>query len=226
MLKLKNRNRNRNRNRAKATRRAAVAAPRLSEQTARELLIADSAPLQMTRAAAEYVRRAQPGDAWDVRDRLRSVGREEMCRGCFRPTFFLTGEERVGWLCAQCLQQRPSFAPSTLGLAELHVIDVALGARVQGTADALMAEILDCRPVLCTECGSRFYVFTDQPGPHTCAECIRWQTKTAEQAEMDRQQAELGRVRTACRWCDGEFYVPEDEPGPHSCQQCSYKDGF
>jgi hypothetical protein len=224
MLKLKNRNRNRNR--AKAARRAAVAAPRLSEQTVRELLIADSAPLRMTRAAAEYVRRAQPGDAWDVRDRLRSVGREEMCRGCFRPTFFLTGEERIGWLCAQCLQQRPNFAPSTLGLAELHVIDLALGTRDQGTADALMAGILDCQAVLCTECGSRFYVFAGQPAPHTCVECAEWHAEAEAAAELDRQEAELGRVRTACRWCNGEFFIPEDEPGPHSCWQCSYKDGF
>lgn len=204
-----------------------TAAPRtpLSPEQIRDLLIADMAPLRMTRATAEYVRRAEPGDAFAVRDRLREVGREEICRGCFRPTFVLPGEERFGWLCADCLQQRPHFAPTELDMSELSVVDLALDDRVQGTADALMTEILGSRPVLCA-CGRRFYVFTDQPGPHTCAECTAWQAEADEQDETDRQQAELGRVRSACRWCDGTIYVPRGEPGPHSCPQCSHKDGF
>jgi hypothetical protein len=218
MLKLRNRN--------KTARRVAVPRAPLSPQEVRELLIADSAPLRMSRAAAEYVRRAKPGDKFDVRDRLYEVGREEeACFGCFRPVFVLAAEQ-PGPMCEQCVEQGRGWFTATLGLAEVRAVDIALGARLQGTADYLMAEVLGCRPVLCGDCGSRFYVYADQPGPHLCAECAEWQTEAAAAAELDRQEAERGRVRVACKWCDGEFYVPAVRPGPHSCSRCDYKDGL
>ena len=218
MLKLRNRNK---------TARAVAAVPRarLSGRKVRVPLIADSAPLRMTRAAAEYVRRAEAGGKFDVRDRLREVGREAPCIGCFRPTYVLA-EELPGWLCPDCLERPGWCTPSTLTLYEVRAVDIALDARFHGTADYLMAEVFSCRPDLCGDCGRRIYVYDDQAGPHLCAECSEWEAEAAAQAELDRQEAERGRVRTACQWCDGEFFVPKDELGPHSCSLCSYKDGI
>lgn len=199
----------------------------LSEQEVRELLIADAAPLRMTRAAAEYVRRTQPGDMFDVRDRLRTVCEERPCFWCFRPAFVLANEQ-AGWACTECMngdERCQSRFTATLGLAELRAVDIALGARLQGPADYLMAEF-GCLPVLCGGCQTRFYTFAELPGPHTCAECAEWRADAAAQAELDRQQAEAGRVRVSCKWCDGEFYVAIGELGPHSCWRCSYKDGI
>lgn len=220
MLKLRSRN-----HKGRGARLVATPIVRSSDQEVREALIADSAPLRMTRAAAEYVRRAEAGDKFDVRDKLREVGREAPCIGCFRPTYVLS-EELPGWLCPDCMERPGWCTPSTLTLYEIRAVDIALGARLQGTADYLMAEVLVCRPVLCGDCGSRFYVYAEQADPHLCAECSDWHAEVAAAAELDRQEAERGRVRTACRWCDGEFFVPKDEPGPHSCSRCSYKDGI
>lgn len=205
MLKLKNRN-----HKARGVRLAAMPIE----------------PLRMTRASAEYVRRAGLGNEYDVRDRLREVGREGLCIGCLRPTYVLA-EEFPGWLCPDCLEQRPGwYTPATLTLYEVRAVDAALGARLQGTADYLMAEVLGCHPVLCGGCGARFYVYAEQADPHLCAECSDWHADAAAAAELDRQQAEAGRVRVACQWCDGEFYVAMGELGPHSCWRCSHKDGI
>jgi hypothetical protein len=61
---------------------------------------------------------------------------------------------------------------------------------------------------------------------HRAALDAEQQADLDRQAATDREQAERGNIRTACRWCDGEFYVPEDTPGPHSCTACRYKDGY
>ena len=104
-----------------------AAAP-LSAAQWRELLVADMTPLRMTRAAAEYVRRAAPGDALDIKARLRTVGREESCFGCLRGTFVLDAES-PGWVCTDCGRQGRGWErPATMTIGELYAVDVALGA--------------------------------------------------------------------------------------------------
>lgn len=61
---------------------------------------------------------------------------------------------------------------------------------------------------------------------HRAALDAEQQADIDQRAATDREQAERGNTRTACKWCDDEFYVPKDEPGPHSCRACRYKDGY
>jgi hypothetical protein len=166
MLKL------RNRIGAKAARRAAEPSGCGGPKDFRAAIIADTAPLRMTRAANAFALRAAPGDKWDVRDLLREVGTERVCFGCRRPTHSLAIEPRDS-LCEECMQDerhRVHYA-ATLSQFELHAIGWALGARLLGPADCLAAEILDCRAVLCSSCGSRAYVFAEQASPYICGEC-------------------------------------------------------
>lgn len=134
----------------------------------------------MTRAANAFALRAAPGDKWDVRDLLRKVGTERVCFGCRRPTHSLAIEPRDS-LCEECMkdERHGVHYTATLGQAELHAIDRALGARLLCPADFLAAEILECRAVLCGFCGTRAYVFAEQTDPYTCGECTEMQAVIA-----------------------------------------------
>ena len=57
-------------------------------------------------------------------------------------------------------------------------------------------------------------------------EAAEQQAEIERDQAADRDQAALGRARTACQWCDGEFYVDQDQLGPHTCFLCRDKDGY